>query len=240
MTMDQHMNGYTLKIIGALMTYPTAELQQAASEMAEILKQESWLSGKILKELESFIADIAVQDLLDLQENYVSLFDRTPSLSLHLFEHVHGDSRDRGQALVELDMLYREIGLENISEHTPDFLPLFLEYLSQISLNQARHNLDGAIDVIAVVGERLKKRSSPYAVLFESLKEAASSKPDEKKLAAALKAHDGTPLSQDEMDEAWEEQFAFDNPDVGQSGCPKAQDMLARINEDLPKTEARK
>ena len=236
----KHMNGYTLKIIGALMTYPTADLQQAAGEMAALLKKEGWLSGKTLKMLEHFIADIAEQDILDLQESYVSLFDRTPSLSLHLFEHVHGDSRDRGQALVELDMLYREIGLENVSEHTPDFLPLFLEYLSQIPLDQARHNLDGAIDVIAVVGERLKKRGSSYAVLFDALKEAASIKPDEKKLAAALKAHDGAPLSQDEMDAAWEEQFAFDNPEPGQGGCPRAEDMLARINEDLPKTEARK
>lgn len=230
----------TLKVIGFLLNYPSPELTMVGEEMKDILRAESWLPGKTLKALDRFIDDLAGQDVLDAQETYVSLFDRTPSLSLHLFEHVHGDSRDRGQALVELDTLYRERGLENISEHTPDYLPLFLEYLSVLPAEDARHNLDGAIDVIAVIGERLKKRGSAYAVLFDALRQAASRKPDEKKLAAALKAHDGTPLSQDEMDTAWEEQFAFDNSDKGESGCPKAQDMLARMNEDMPETEARK
>lgn len=230
----------TLKVIGFLLNYPSPELALVKDEMKKILIAESWLSGKTLKALDRFIDDLAGKDALDAQEIYVSLFDRTPSLALHLFEHVHGDSRDRGQALVELDMLYREAGLENVSEHTPDYLPLFLEYLSLLSPDEARHNLDGAIDVIAVIGERLKKRDSDYAVLFEALQEAASRKPDEKKLAAAIKADSGGPLSRDEMDAAWEEQFAFDNSDKNEGGCPKVQDMLARMNENLPETEAQK
>lgn len=230
----------TLKVIGFLLNYPSPELKLVKDEMKTILKAESWLSDKAIQNLTQFIDDLAAQDVLDAQEVYVSLFDRTPSLALHLFEHVHGDSRDRGAALVELDLLYREIGLENVSEHTPDYLPLFLEYLSQLSPEDARHNLDGAIDVVAVIGERLKTRGSNYAVLFEALKEAASRKPDKKKLAAALKAHDGKPMSQEEMDAAWEEQFAFDNSDKGEGGCPKVEDMLSRMNEDLPETEAQK
>lgn len=233
------MNGYTLKIIGALLAYPSVEMRAATDEMSAMLQKEGWLSGKTLKNMEAFLGELRNRDLLDTQEEYVALFDRTPSLALHMFEHVHGDSRDRGQALVELDTLYREIGLENISEHTPDYLPLFLEYLSMLPLDEARHNLDGAIDVIAVIGERLKQRKSSYAVLFEALKETATRKPDEKKLASALAVRSGAPLSQDEMDESWEEQFAFDNADQGQDGgCPKVQDMVARMNEDVPKTEA--
>lgn len=234
------MNGYTLKIIGALLSYPSAEMQAAADDMAAMLQKEGWLSGKTLKNMEAFLGELGNRELLDAQEEYVELFDRTPSLALHMFEHVHGDSRDRGQALVELDMLYREVGLENVSEHTPDYLPLFLEYLSMLPIEEARHNLDGAIDVIAVIGERLKTRESAYAVLFEALKEASSRKPDEKKLQAAMKAHNGAPLNQDEMDAAWEEQFAFDNTGSSQNGCPKADEMLARMNEDIPLTEARK
>lgn len=232
------MNGYTLKIIGSLMMYPAVDLRQAAGDMAGILKAEGWLSGRIVKNMESLIDLLRTTDLLDLQESYVDLFDRTPSLSLHLFEHVHGDSRDRGQALVELDTLYREIGLENVSDHTPDYLPLFLEYLSFLPVDEARNNLDGAIDVIAVIGERLKKRGSRYAFLFEALKEAASRRPDEKKLAAAMAAHNGEPLSREEMDAAWEDQFAFDNAGTGKNGCDKVQNMLARMNEDIVQKEA--
>lgn len=234
------MNGYTLKILGALMTYPTAELQQSVGDMADRLKVEGWLSDKALNGLQKLFDEIATKDLLDLQEDYVVLFDRTPSLALHLFEHVHGDSRDRGQALVELDLLYREIGLNNVTEHTPDYLPMFLEFLSLQTVDEARNNLEGAIDVIAVIGERLKKRGSTYSVLFDALKEASSCKPDEAKLASALKLNSGAPLSQEEMDAAWEEQFAFDNTPKDDDSCPKAHDMLARMNDDISKAEAQK
>lgn len=231
------MNGYTLKIIGFLLNYPAEPIGSAVREMPEILRREKWLSDETIAALGNFLTELAGRDLMDLQEEYVALFDRTPSLSLHLFEHVHGDSRDRGQALVELDSLYREMGLENVSEHTPDYLPLFLEYLSLLPVDQARENLDGAIDVIVVIGERLKKRGSPYAALFDALAETASREPDHKKLKSALQADAGLPLSTDQMDEAWEEQFAFADmkPDQGQSGCPQAEEMLARMG--LPVTD---
>ena len=236
--MKTNMTGKTLKAIGFLMAYPENEIAPVTGEISTILQRESWLSEGMRADIDDFMKDISQKDILDLQEEYVDLFDRTPSLSLHLFEHVHGDSRDRGQAMVELDSLYREIGLGNISEHTPDYLPLFLEYLSLLPVEQARDNLDGAIDVIAAIGERLKKRKSRYAVLFEALQEAANRKPDEKKLKSALEAHAGEMMSQEEMDAAWEEQFALGDPSkTGESGgCHKVQDILARMNAPLDET----
>lgn len=233
------MNGYTLRIIALLLNYPSQSMVAAAGEIPLILRREGWLSDKAVSAIETFLKGITEQDIMDLQENYVTLFDRTPSLSLHLFEHVHGDSRDRGQALVELDSLYREKGLENASEHTPDYLPMFLEYLSLLSVEEARENLDGAIDVIAILGERLRKRDSVYAVLFDALEEAATRRPDHKKLQSALKADAGLPLSADEMDAAWEEQFAFGDVKEGQGGCPQAEEMLARMGLPVTDKEAR-
>ena len=220
----------TLKAIAALLTYPSADLLAAGPEFKAVLKDENWLSAGMRKKIDAFVDDMAGKDAYDMQEEYVGLFDRTPSLCLHLFEHVHGDSRDRGQALVELDGLYRAIGLENASEHTPDYLPLFLEYLSLLPPDEARDSLDGAIDVIAVIGERLKKRGSSYAVLFEALQEAAARKPDVKKLRRALAFNEGHELTPAEMDEAWEQQFAFDGAqnDKG-GGCPRAEEMLKRM-----------
>lgn len=230
------MQGCTLRIIARLLSYPAEGMPSLpADEAGLLLRREGWLSEKTISGLESFIGSVASRDLMDLQEEYVDLFDRTPSLSLHLFEHVHGDSRARGQALVELDDLYREKGLENLSEHTPDYLPMFLEYLSLLPLQQARENLDGAVDVIAIIGERLKKRGSPYAALLEALEEAASRRPDPAKLKSALKADTGLPLSAEEMDTAWEEQFAFAKEGQSQAGCPQAEEMLARMG--LPATD---
>ncbi len=210
--MNTDMTCKTLKVIGFLLSYPEKPVSAVADEINRLLAQESWLSAPVRKAIGDFMETQGKSDLLDVQEDYVDLFDRTPSLSLHLFEHVHGDSRDRGQAMVELDGLYREIGLENMSEHTPDYLPMFLEYLSLLPMDKVRDNLNGAIDVIAAIGERLKKRRSGYAVLFSALQEAATRQPDERKLRAALAAYDGGVMTPDEMDAAWEEQFALGEP----------------------------
>lgn len=233
--MSTNMTCKTLKVIGFLLSYPEDPVSPVADEINQVLAQESWLSPSMRKAIGDFMAAQATSDLMDIQEDYVDLFDRTPSLSLHLFEHVHGDSRDRGQAMVELDGLYREIGLENMSEHTPDYLPMFLEYLSLLPVDKARDNLDSAIDVIAAIGERLKKRSSGYAVLFAALQEAASRKPDQRKLKAAMAVHDGGMMTQTEMDSAWEEQFALGDPSTqnGEGTCPKVQDIVARMNAPL-------
>ncbi|MGZ9097493.1 MAG: nitrate reductase molybdenum cofactor assembly chaperone [Micavibrio sp.] len=237
--MKSHITGQTLKIIGFLMTYPEDDRVDAAAEIRTLLGREAWLSEKMRARLDEFLAGMKDSDLLDLQEEYVMLFDRTPSLSLHLFEHVHGDSRDRGQAMVDLDTLYREAGLANMSEHTPDFLPLFLEYISLLPVERAQENLDGAIDVVATIGERLKKRQSRYAVLFDALLEAARARPDEKKLKAAMTMDSGLLPDTAQMDAVWEEQFALAAPQVGQSGCPRAEDMLARMMTPEEKSEAR-
>lgn len=243
--MNTDMTCKTLKVIGFLLSYPDEPVNAVADEINRLLAQESWLSAPVRKAIGDFMETQGKSDLLDVQEDYVDLFDRTPSLSLHLFEHVHGDSRDRGQAMVELDGLYREIGLENMSEHTPDYLPMFLEYLSLLPMDKVRDNLNGAIDVIAAIGERLKKRRSGYAVLFSALQEAATRQPDERKLKAALAAYDGGVMTPDEMDAAWEEQFALGEPSSqnGEGACPKVQDILARMNapvdEPLQKKGAR-
>ena len=120
----------TLKVLSALLTYPTAELQAAVPEMRAALDGEGRLPQSNRDRLDRILEELAKGDLYDLQERYVLLFDRTRSLSLHLFEHVHGESCDRGQAMVDLKALYERHGLVMSSSDLPDHLPLFLEFLS--------------------------------------------------------------------------------------------------------------
>ena len=107
--------------------------------------------------------DIGGRDAYDAQERYVLLFDRTRSLSLHLFEHVHGESRDRGQAMVDLMAMYEEDGFEIDTKELPDYLPMFLEYLSMKPRAEAVQLLDETAHILAALRERLKKRQSVYA-----------------------------------------------------------------------------
>ena len=109
----------TLKVLSALLTYPTAELQAAVPQMRAALDSEARLPQRNRDRLDGILEEIAAGDLYDLQERYVLLFDRTRSLSLHLFEHVHGESRDRGQAMVDLKALYERHGLSMNSSELP-------------------------------------------------------------------------------------------------------------------------
>ena len=120
----------TLKVLSALLSYPTAELIAAVGEFEGVLDQEQLLSKSERAALRVLIADLAAADLVDAQERYIMLFDRTRSLSLHLFEHVHGESRDRGQAMVDLIKVYEDGGYMPTSKELPDFVPLFLEFAS--------------------------------------------------------------------------------------------------------------
>ena len=97
----------TLKVLSALLSYPGPGLVEAAEEMKQALRAEALLPAAQLAPVLRLIDDIAAGDFYDLQERYLLLFDRTRSLSLHLFEHVHGESRDRGQAMV--DLLHRQL-----------------------------------------------------------------------------------------------------------------------------------
>ncbi len=200
----------TLRILSALLAYPTKEMMTSLDKLVPLLKDETWLPKKEIEKVESFISYLGSKDLLDLQEEYVDLFDRTPSLSLHMFEHVHGESSERGQAMVDLAAMYDEIGLEIASNETPDYLPLFLEYLSQLHGEEAQQCLGEVINVIAAVGKRLEKRESEYANIFNALCSLTTAIPDEKFLKKAMEMDNGHALSMDEMDDAWEEQAAFD------------------------------
>ncbi len=238
----------TLKVLGTLLTYPSADMVGALPEFLGILKKEKWLPADSLKALDHLTDWMVGQDLLDLQEEFVALFDRTPSLCLHLFEHVHGDSRDRGQALVDLSEVYKDAGLLINTEEMPDFLPLFLEYLSVIETEDSRQNLGEIANVLGVLAGRLKNRQSPYAAVFEALIEAAARKPNAKAVEEALKESAGKVSTLEELDKSWEEQQAFDNTlqTTGQdmdSACPKAEDMLARMNlspDGIPKSTENK
>jgi nitrate reductase delta subunit len=119
--------------------------------------------------LHALLADFAAHDLLDMQERYVELFDRGRATSLHLFEHVHGESRDRGQAMVDLNATYAQAGLELTANELPDYLPVLLEFLSLQPDAVARDMLADCAHIVRKIGEAVAKRESRYAGVFEAV-----------------------------------------------------------------------
>ncbi len=153
------------RILSALLTYPEQDLIDALMEIDDALDAYPD-AQETLAELTDFFKQ---HDLIALQENYVATFDRNPAHSLHLFEHVHGESRDRGQAMVDLLHEYQQHGFEPDAAELPDHVPLFLEYLSLVSPAQAEALLGDAIHVLAAIGRRLGRNESPYAAVFAVL-----------------------------------------------------------------------
>jgi nitrate reductase delta subunit len=159
----------TYKALAALLAYPTAELLAALSEIGSVVESEAKLGRRERRALRALLAELAASDLLDAQERYVGLFDRGRTTSLHLFEHVHGESRDRGQAMVDLAATYAQAGLTLAANELPDYLPVLLEFLSLQPQPVARDMLEDCAHIVRAIGDALAKRDSAYAAVFAAV-----------------------------------------------------------------------
>ena len=216
----------TLKALSALLTYPTSELQQAAGEISEALEGDTLIPARIRGQLHTLLSEFASGDLYDLQERYVLLFDRTRTLSLHLFEHVHGESRDRGQAMIDLKSQYEQAGLAMSAAELPDFVPLFLEYLATQPLKEACQTLGQPAHIFAAMAERLRKRQSSYEGVFRALIALSAAKPKDEEVSALLELPDPEATDLAALDAAWADEPVHFGPGAG-DGCKDG--LIARV-----------
>ncbi len=204
----------TYRALAALISYPTEALQTAADEIAAVLAEEALVATPQRVVIDALLTDLRDRDIYDLQERYFALFDRSRTLSLHLFEHVHGESRDRGQAMADLIELYRSHGLEPTAGELPDFLPLFLEFLSLLPVDEARLLLAEPAGILQSLADRLAARQSHYAGVFQALVAMANVHdavvPD--------MAHDD-PDDLAALDAVWEEAAVHFGPGEQTDGC---------------------
>ena len=205
-----------LKLIGVLMDYPQDELWVHGDELQAALAEScSGLSSSRRRALKTFVTDLLDTDPLEAQDAWLSLFDRGRSMSLLLFEHIHGESRDRGQAMVDLIEAYRKNGLHLSSKELPDYLPLLLEYLSQRPEEEARDWLHHVNHIVGLLAARAGERKSPYALLFEILVEYAVGKVELDSLRQRV-SEEPRDDTNEAMDLLWEEEavrFGSDAPD---------------------------
>ncbi len=209
----------TLKVISLLLSYPSEELQAAAPELKAALAGNPAIGERERKLLGKLADDIAGLDLYEAQERYVYLFDRTRSLSLHLFEHVHGESRDRGQAMVDLKTMYEDAGFDIDARELPDYLPLFLEFLSTRPEAEADDLLAQTAHIAAALKERLKKRDSVYVNAFGVLEALGQGRPDAALLRELLETPEDDPDDLEALDRVWEEEAVTFGGNAGENAC---------------------
>ena len=205
-----------LKVLARVLEYPTEELQASKDALVAAVLEDSRLPRQSKEQLLRCVEMVCDGDLLDMQENYVGMFDKGRATSLLLFEHVHGESRDRGQAMVDLMEEYRTNGLEIDARELPDYLPLFLEYLSTRPWDEIRNWLEDIHHILGLLGERLYQRESFYHVVMDSLLTLSGRSANRQELAeiVAAEERDDTPEA---LDKVWEEEMVKFVDDQGSS-----------------------
>ncbi|EIK43238.1 nitrate reductase molybdenum cofactor assembly chaperone [Cellvibrio sp. BR] len=210
-----------LTVLSLLMDYPEDNSDELIAVLRigmQLIETPSQHKQQINTFLDEFLKYYAHTSLLDLQSTYDSLFERGRALSLHLFEHIHGESRDRGQAMVNLQQQYRDAGLDIGVKELPDYLPLYLEFLSTQGEENARIGLEEVAPILAVLACRLEKRNNPYAGLFHCLLLLSGAEVNLDELHAQLEQEkrDDTPEA---LDKVWEEEVVNFGAEKNSESC---------------------
>jgi nitrate reductase delta subunit len=208
----------TFRALGALLTYPEAPLLDALGQIRSCIAEEGLVAGPVQAGLDRLIDRLGSTDLMSLQEDYVALFDRTRSVSLYLYEHLHGESRERGQAMARLASVYRFHGFEIEARELPDYLPLVCEFLSLIDLKRSRTILADAVTILEALRTRLEERGTPYAAVPAALAALADRAPDRKLLADMLARDPAEEDDPDATDAAWAEEPVVFGPGAAPPG----------------------
>lgn len=191
------------RALSALLSYPSRDMRQALAEIADVVRVAPLLISREQRGLLDLIDELSHGDLLEVEERYVDLFDRGRSLSLHLFEHLHGESRDRGEAMVDLKRIYEQAGFELSARELPDYLPVVLEYLSCRDIVEARAMLADCAHILTTIGRSLIARGSRYAAVLQALIVIAGESPID--AAKVPRAKERT----ESLDRDWAEEPAF-------------------------------
>jgi nitrate reductase molybdenum cofactor assembly chaperone NarJ/NarW len=213
----------SLRVLARLLSYPDAELRIHLSAMRDALHTERALTAGRLAELDVLMDTVSNADPLDTEAAYVQLFDQGRATSLHVFEHVHGDSRDRGPAMIDLAQTYDKAGLFLAPGELPDYLPVVLEFVSTQPPREARAFLAEMAHILNAIFSALQQRQSAYASVIGALLELAGEKAQAVKLAA-----------EDPLDESWVEPAAFDGCSAKGQATPDQPQPIHIIRKGTP------
>jgi nitrate reductase delta subunit len=191
-------NRYTLRALARLLAYPDAQLRSELSALADAIDQEAALPAARRAELRTLALELQRSAPLDTEARYVETFDRGRATSLHLFEHVHGDSRDRGPAMIDLAQTYEKAGLFLGPDELPDHLCVVLEFASTQPAALAKSFLGEMAHILTAIFSALLQRDSPYAAVLAAVLELSGH------TAQAV-----TIAVDEAMDDSWAEPEAF-------------------------------
>ncbi|MFX0539886.1 nitrate reductase molybdenum cofactor assembly chaperone [Ornithinimicrobium sp. Y1847] len=170
------------QLCSLLLDYP----EEALFERLPVLREAAaGLPSSLADPFLRFLGHAEEMGLAELQVDYVDTFDVTRKCSLHLTYFLHGDTRNRGVALVRFKQLYREHGVElgpgelavvgdGLAEpgdrELPDFLPVVLEFGATVAPDAAWKLLNDHRVGIELLHRALERRDSPWLAVVNALR----------------------------------------------------------------------
>lgn len=218
----------SLRVLARLLAYPDAELRGQLAEMREALHADKVVTPSRQAELNDLISVLQHGDVLDNEAQFVEIFDRGRATSLHLFEHVHGDSRERGPAMIDLAQTYEKAGLFLAEGEMPDYLPVVLEFVSTQPPKEARAFLGEMAHIFNAIFNALQQRESRYASILGALLEIAGEK-----------AHPVKVIPDEPLDKAWEEPVVFDGCSTKGQAKPGDAQPIHFVKNDAARASAK-
>jgi nitrate reductase delta subunit len=217
----------SLRILARLLSYPDSVLRKNLPDMRAALASEKAIGPERMTELDALMANLQNGDALENEAEYVQIFDRGRATSLHLFEHVHGDSRDRGPAMIDLAQTYEKAGLFLAPGEMPDYLPVVLEFVSTQPPKEARAFLSEMAHIFNAIFNALQQRESAYASVLGALLELSG------ETAHAVKVAVDEPI-----DAAWEEPVVFDGCSTKGQAKPGQSQTIHFVKNDALRASA--
>lgn len=217
----------SLRVLARLLAYPDAALRSDLPDLRAALHAERAVPAARVAELNALMDTLERGDQLDMQAHYVELFDRGHATSLHLFEHVHGDSRDRGPAMIDLTQTYEKAGLLLAPGELPDYLPVVLEFVSTQPPREARAFLGEMAHIFNAIFNALQQRQSAYASVLGALLELSGEK-----------AHPVKVVPDEAIDASWEEPVVFDGCSIKGQAKPGQAQPIHFVKNDAARRDA--
>ena len=217
---------YTLRGLALLLSYPGEQLRAVLPEVVSAINDEAALPALRRAEIQALAADLLRADPLEAEARYVELYDRGRSTSLHLFEHVHGDSRERGPAMVDLAKTYESAGLRLEGRELPDHLCVVLEFASTQPPKIAKAFLGEMTHILQSIFSALRQRDSAYATLLAAVLELAGQKVE------------AVPVAPEEsLDASWAEPVAFGGCSTQGQAAPGQPQPIQIVRRKTPQGE---
>lgn len=164
--LDARSQADAWQLCSLLLDYPD---EQLAARVPLLRDVAAGLPPAVAEPLGRFLDHVGQVGLGELQRDYVDTFDVTRRCALHLTYFLHGDTRNRGVALVQFKQLYRQHGVElddrsetGAGAELPDHLAVVLEFGATVAPDAAWKLLNDHRVGIELLRRALERRGSPW------------------------------------------------------------------------------